>query len=201
MKRKSILILVIAVLIIAVLSLSACGNFIIPDNNTDNTPADKNGNEFTDQEQKPNTNSKTPTLSVVGKTFKFDISAVDLNIMVYPSEDNNINGDITDNPILTIQEVQAYVDAIYTEYSNSSLTFKSNGILEQVFADGRVVQYEYKQKTNLLEQTTTVYIGETIEGVFNTELEGFADYDTLLLSMVLDEDETTFVYVQFIYEE
>ena len=103
MKRKSILILVIAVLIIAVLSLSACGNFIIPDNNTDNTPADKNGNEFTDQEQKPNTNPKTPTLSVVGKTFKFDISAVDLNVMVYPSEDNNINGDITDNPILTIQ--------------------------------------------------------------------------------------------------
>ena len=200
MKRKSILILVIAVLIIALLSLSAC-NFIIPDNNTDNTPADKNGNEFTDQEQKPNTNPKTPTLSVVGKTFKFDISAVDLNVMVYPSEDNNINGDITDNPILTIQQLQAYVDAIYTEYTNSSLTFKSNGILEQVFADGRVVQYEYKQKTNLLEQTTTVYIGESIDGVFTTELEGFADYDTLLLSMVLDEDETTFVYVQFIYEE
>ena len=220
MKKKIICILVALVMCLSIVALTACDNFLIPIENAFKSETEKGESvkpsnpdkellETPDDSQSGGSTT-TPTIFVKGKTFVFDIAAVEYVSMIYPNNQKLMtayNEDEEETPPLTseeiifdIQFIQQYVNEICAEYEGSTLTFKAGNIVEQVFADGTKQTYYYQQSF------TNVYIGylEVVEGSdaanpkyqFVSAIGGQADAEILLLQMELSD--YAIAYLQFI---
>lgn len=211
MRKKIVCILVALVLCFCTVGLTACFIPFIPQNNDSEQETEKNNNVDKNTNTTPETpntgtddkeedsSSTTTTIFVKGKTFVFDIIAVQHLSVIYPEVvlDNAVYEEDEEAPLtneenmLTLQMLQEQVNDMYDTYYGSTLTFKDGGVVEHKFVDGIVNEYKYKQSLY------NIAIGDLVNE--DSTLTGQVDKELLILQMYLN-DYTVF-YLQFVVQK